>query len=508
MGAAESRDSTLSIRDKTAARAGVRRFVLVALAAAAVLSARPAHAVSCANPDYLCRGNPCVTGRIEVQSPCVVDFGDRTLVIGGTLKVPNGGVLSLKAGAIDVRRAIVGRHASPFSGAGAKITLTATRDIAVHWRVDASARTVPGSIQLSAGGNIDLLAPVRAATNGPEPVAGGGLVAIDAGGRLVAIKRARIRAHGATNTPGGQVLLNGMRGVSLQNRVTVRGSAGGNIGVSSGAGSVFVAERLDAVGSSGDGGAATIIALGGTVTLYDQVNAEGLAHGGSIALLSNGPITTNAALRAGSTILAGAGGSVLVASNGGVLVGDVVYADGASGGLITVSSQSGTARISAPLVATGNRTVGGSVLLSGGVSAVVESSVDTDGAAQGGSIGVSGKLVALNFHGGLFARGKTGGRIDLNGAAVTIPFGARVQVDGDVPGGTITLAATDGDLLLGGDFRARGRTGGRIEGTASGDVIADGEFAARGNGCISLSAGSRLDISGGAFDVPVVDHCP
>jgi hypothetical protein len=508
MGAAESRESSFPTRDQSAARADASAVVLAVLAVAAVVSARPAQAVSCANPDYLCRGNPCVIGRVEVQSPCVVDFGDRALVIGGTLKVPNGGLLSLKAGSIDVRRAIVGRHARPYEGAGASIKLTATGDITVRWRVDASARAVPGRIELIAGGNISLLAPVRAATNGPSPIAGGGVVAVDAGGRLVAIKRARIRAHGASGTPGGLVLLSGARGVNLQNRVTAHGSSGGAISVSSRAGSVLVTQRLDVNGTLGDGGAASVVALGGTVTVIEQITAEGMAGGGTIALLGSGPITTSSVLRAGSSILAGPGGSVLVVSSGGVLIGDVVYADGASGGQITVSSQAGTARISAPLVATGNRTAGGTVSLSGGVNAVIESSVDTDGLAQGGSINVNGKLVLLSAHGGLFARGRTGGTIGLDGAAVTIPAGARVLVDGDVPGGTITLDASDGDLLLGGDFRARGRTGGRIEGTASGDVVADGEFAARGDGCISLSAGARLDVSGGAFDVPVVDHCP
>ena len=147
------------------------------------LLALPARAlVSCANPDNLCRGNPCVTGQIEVVSPCVVDFGDRTLVIHGTLKVPNNGVLSLKAGNIDVRRAIVGRHARRFESGGADITLTATRDLNVRWRIDVSARTNPGSIHLVAGGNVRLFAPVRAATSGPEPTASGGSVTIQAGG--------------------------------------------------------------------------------------------------------------------------------------------------------------------------------------------------------------------------------------------------------------------------------------------------------------------------------------
>jgi hypothetical protein len=445
---------------------------------------------------------------MQVQSPCVVDFGDRTLVIGGALKVPNGGVLSLKAASITVRRAIIGRHTKPGDGAGASITLTASDSITVRWRIDASSRLTPGAIQLSAGGSIELFAPIHAATSGPRSRASGGTVEIDAGRSLIAVRRARIHANGAATTPGGAVRLNGGLGVTLRNRITAQGSAGGVIDIGSNSGSILVGERLDAGGSSGDGGSASIHAPTGSITTLAPLAVQGMARGGSTAVLGGGPVTIGSTLRARSTILAGPGGSVVVSSQTNVVTDDVIYANGLSGGSIAISAANGATRITAPLLANGIRTVGGDVQISGGTSASVESPVNADGSTQGGSIDVTAAAVSLTAHGSLSARGAMGGSINLSGAAVTVPLGARVLVDGDQPGGTITLAATGGDLILNGDFRARGRTGGRIQGTASGDVVAAGDFAARGNGCIGLYAGSQLDISGGVFDVPVVDQCP
>jgi hypothetical protein len=481
-----------------------------ALALCCALLPPPARALtSCANPDDLCRGNPCVTGQLEVVSPCVVDFGDRALVIHGTLKIPNDGVLSLKAGSIEVRRAIVGRHVRRVESSAADITLTATRDLSVRWRVDASGRTKPGRITLVAGGNVNLLAPVRAATNGPEPTAPGGSVIVDAGGFINTVKRARIRVRGA-GTPGGEVVLHGRRGVRLQNRIAAGGSSGGRLAINADSGDITLGEGIDISGASADGGSATLIAPAGQLLLLDRIDADGFERGGALTLIASGPITAFGALRAGSSVLGGQGGLVVVASDGDVALSDVVRAGGFSGGQVAVVSNSASARLSAPVVASGGHAgAGGNVAVAAGKDAVIGNQVDADGGPVGGTISVhAADLITLTAQGSLLARGDSGGAVGLDAAMVSVASGARVLVDGDTPGGTITLAANDGDLILDGDFRARGRTGGRIEGTASGAVVAGGDFAARGDGCISLSAGSVLDISGGTFDVPLSDSCP
>lgn len=503
MGAADRREKTRFDRGTTLA------FAAGALALCVTSLAPPARALtSCASPNNLCRGNPCVTGQLEIVSPCVVDFGDRTLIIRGTLKVPNNGVLALKAGSIEVRRAIVGRHARRQESGGADITLTAARDLTVRWRIDASARTTPGKISLIAGDNVNLLGPVRAATGGPAPTASGGSVTVSAGGLVNAARRARIRVRGA-GTPGGEIVLHGRRGVRLQNRMTAGGSSGGRITISADSGDVTLNEAFDVRGASENGGSAMVFATAGQVMLAKRVDAGGQARGGTVSLMASGPITALGALRASSSVMGGEGGTIVVAGGGDIVLRDVVKANGFSGGQVVVISRTATTRVTAPVVASGGRAgIGGRVAFSAGTDAVIGNQVDADGGPQGGTITVhAGDLIMMTPQGALLARGDTGGVIALDADMVSVPAGARVLVDGDTPGGTITLAANAGDLILDGDFRARGRTGGRIEGMASGDVVAGGDFAARGDGCISLSAGSALDISGGTFDVPLTDSC-
>ncbi|HEY0300850.1 MAG TPA: hypothetical protein VGC36_05940 [Rhizomicrobium sp.] len=464
--------------------------------------------VKCTTPDSLCRGNPCVIGQIEVASPCVLDFGARKLVIGGALKVPNGGTLDLTADDIEVRRAIVGRHAKPFEGIGSKITLTAHDDILVGWRIDASARSVPGEISLIAGGDIVLQAPVRAAANGPNPNAAGGSITIDAGGQVVAIGRARIRAEGAASTAGGTVSISAVQSVNLLNRVGADGRTGGSIAIISQRGNVSTTLPLSARGRFGDGGSIALFAATGVLTVRDRVDAEGTGAGGSAFLVGNRSFTNVGQVRAGGGLMGGVGGQVVIASNGAVSVQDTLYADGSHGGSIQVLSTAGSVHTLAPLLADGKTGTGGTVQISSGTTTTVDQAVDADGGLRGGNIAVLGPTVTVTDHGSLSARGDTGGSIAVDGGSIAIEVGAKVLADGDLPGGTIHFDATAGDLTLSGDFRARGATGGSIQGSAARALLANGAFAARGNGCIGLSAGTLLDIASGDFDVPVVTSCP
>lgn len=486
------------------------RIGAVLSVAVALFGASPGSAaVSCASPDALCTGNPCVTGALDVQSPCVVDFGNRALVINGAVRIANGGVLSLRAGSIAVRRPILGRHTKLNRGDGAAVTLTAAQNITIDWRIDVSARNTPGSITLNAGGNVDVRAPIRAAAAGNNPRAAGGALSIDAGGTIRSVHRARMRLHGDIATPGGRAVLRAGRGVHLGNRIVARGSSGGSIAVSTTAGSIVVVEPLEVNGTVGDGGVVSLVAAAGSVTTLDRINAEGIGRGGSISLIGGKPVTTNAELRARSRMRALDGGTVVIASNEDITVGDTVYATGRNGGAITVIAQHGAVRVNAPLTVAGARGVGGTISLIAGPQLVLDSIANADGMTVGGSVAAAAIAIQLTGRSTVFARGDKGGTIDISGERVVVVPGAHLLVDGSTPGGgSIRLAATAGDLILAGDFRARGRMGGRIEGAASGDVIASGDFTARGQGCIGLSAGSTLNVSGGAFDVPITSNCP
>ena len=86
------------------------RSMAAAFAMVAALASQAAADVSCADPNDLCTGDPCTITTVSVQSPCVVDFGARTLIIAGTVSVPDDGTLSFTAATIIQRGPIDGRH--------------------------------------------------------------------------------------------------------------------------------------------------------------------------------------------------------------------------------------------------------------------------------------------------------------------------------------------------------------------------------------------------------------
>lgn len=489
---------------------GTRTLLLASVTlvtALTIIAPGTARAVRCTKPDDLCTGNPCVIRQEEVSSPCDLDFGDRLLVIGGTLTVPNGGSLTLRARDIDVRRAIIGRHATPFAGRGGSIALIATNDITVGWRIDASGRISPGSIALTAGRNITVLAPLRAASNGPKPTAPGGGIFISAGGRIIASGRARMRAEGSADTPGGSIALSAGTGVRLDSRVGADGKDGGSVSVSTTGGDIITRKQISATGSLGTGGSVVAFAQDGFVTLFDDVDAQGVTGGGTVFVIGNRALTAHGFLRARANPIVGSGGTVVVVGGRALTLFDTIYADGARGGSIQVLSMDGDLRTVAPLLVDGVNGPGGSIVVGAAQVLTIDSAFDADGATRGGSIDANARQVTVANRGDLFARGAVGGSVTISGDDVTVENGSRILVDGDQPSGSIQLDATVGDLTLDGSFRARGR-GGRIQGSAARGVHASGEFEAAGEGCIGLSAGTTLDIGGAAFDVPVTMTCP
>jgi hypothetical protein len=386
-----------------------------------------------------------------VQSPCIVDFGGRTLSIKGKVRVPNAGVLSFTAGSIEVRGPIRGRARD---ANGPDLSLTASNDIEVRKRIKANGRESAGMIALQAGGNIDILRG-RIDARGASGT-DGGTVTIEADGRLN-LERP-VRASSQRDGAGGYVMLRGDAGVTVDNSVDVRGLASGRVDVLS-ALDVLIDGKLSA-GGTGErtpvGGLIFVESTTGNVTVDARLVAAGDLNGGLIEVMSiGGDVTLNQELSVRGDDEMGGTANVQAAGNIAVVDHDI-EADGGTGG--------------------------GNVVLQAGGAVTVDADIEADGRLGGGSIHVEGASVQAGI--------STGDVFDADGS-----------------GGMIRVEATGGNLTMAGRFDARDG-GGRIEGIASGDLTASGSFHCKPDGCIGLSAGGNRDIDEGTFDKTVSETCP
>lgn len=151
--------------------------------------------VDCSDPDNLCTGDPCVIGSLTVVTPCVVDFGPRTVVIAGPLRVPSNGTLDLEGDRIEVPGTIRAPANLPLT----TFSLAAGDALIVTGRIAAVKRRV---VNLSAGGNLDLGGSVRAEA-----------VNATAGGMLTVTGRisARVNLQGSAGVTVADGFIGGLR---------------------------------------------------------------------------------------------------------------------------------------------------------------------------------------------------------------------------------------------------------------------------------------------------------
>jgi hypothetical protein len=468
-----------------------------------VLLLAPVHAaaqVACTSPDALCTGDPCVIRTVDVADPCVVDFGARTVVVAGTVRLPTNGTLSLTGGAIQVPGSIRNLpNPQNVGGAGPRVELTATGDVEVTGSLRLNGRVlrslgapVPGSFVVDAGGALRMRGSLRTST-APTVVELSAASAVDFGARIVAAPPGSTIAIAA----GDRVDLGGsLRGferiaVDAGTGVDLTGSfrfsdllsvdAGGVVTLATairilnghltlrGASGVDVRGRVYLLAIYQPGGSAEFTSAAGPVAIDAQVNAE------HITVTADGDVAVRAPL-AGNQLL-GPGGSVVITSLSGSVLADAA---------LTALPGDGTRP---------GDGAGGDVHVTAADAIVVRDDLLVD-----------------SF---LRTDGAPGGTVRLEAASIEVGPGVTVNADGDPPGpdfahrppAGLRFVATAGDLVLDGTFRAR-RAPTTIEGTASGNLTARGRFEAAPSGCIALAAGGTLDLAGATFDTPPVGACP
>ena len=287
--------------------------VILALLGVAPVSAQ----VDCSNPDNLCTGDPCVVPKIKVASPCVADFGNRTVVVSGPLELPTSppfccdGVLSLSAGAIDVQGVIL---------RASNITLVAGGDVRLRRPLKArgSAGADP-TITLSAGGSVQVdgsitsrwyTPPIVSIDAGDDITVAGAIIAhfsgkvfLSAGGDIAIDRSVNVNDQNLDFGFAGEVTIDAGGSVSIGRQVLARGEGGssGNPKVTiSGAGGVVV-ERGILVGTSPFDGSnypteVTVSSSLGDVRISKRLQA--LPHG-DIRVSAGGTATLDARTLAG-----------------------------------------------------------------------------------------------------------------------------------------------------------------------------------------------------------------
>jgi hypothetical protein len=465
--------------------------------------------VSCMDPNNLCTGDPCETSNITVQTPCIVDFGNRALVIGGALTVPSGGTLQLTASTIAVQGRI--------EGPGASVTLVAdmgTADLNTEIDVDT------GSIAVTASGNIDVKNRLKA-----KP---GGSVTLAAGGTLETGVSAVIEVE-----DGGTIALSGDLGVTVGGRMFAGGTQSGFVQIDSTGGVVTLDQDIRVEGPAQS--TVTVTGANGVVVNQSIAATKGEPASSVTLTSSGGDVVVNGKVRVSGTT----GGTITMQAPLGTVGPRGVEAKGkVDGGIVDVSAA--TVAFESNVTAKGSNGNGGSIKLLGSTAVTLDADLDVSGKANGGQIMVLGDAGSgdLAFNGvGLKAAGGTGGgavtvsapagsvglrakviattkaglpgAIFVDGVALTVGPKSRFDVDSHGAGGGEIRFAQSGAGLFTLDATCEARTDGTVEALApAGSLTARGKFFAGPSGCVGVSAAGALDLTRASTDVPVTPSCP
>ncbi|MCC6764623.1 MAG: hypothetical protein IT293_08165 [Deltaproteobacteria bacterium] len=508
--------------------------LMTVVASVALSASRGLAQVSCADPDNLCTGDPCTITTVAVQSPCVVDFGARDLIIAGTIDVPDGGTLDFTAKTILQQGPIDGRHVGNGVGNGAAVVLESTvGDIELRGEIDATGTAASGSIDVTAAGNLLVKDNLNAKTSGANVTATGGTITLTAGGTIETDQTAVVDAQGGDTTAGGTISIAGVGNVVVKGRVRAEGLPGGTITIGSTAGSVTAENHLR-VGSPLNAGTINVGAAS-DVTLREQILASGSDGDGGDVLIAtpNGNVTIEDKVRVGGET---AGGSFMVsAPSGTVTISARIQARAGIGGLVDVSAA--TIVPKQDIDARGRTGDGGTVELTATTAVdLVKADIDASGKVNGGAITLAGgpvsgdvtvdssklRVKGSSGTGGLLTVSAAGGAVTIGAATVELTAktaGGQATIDGvgitvgqktrflGRDGGEVRFAQSGaGTFSLAGAYDVR--SGGVVEALApSGSLTASGK-ATTGGGCVGMSAGGTLDTTLLNADVAITPSCP
>ena len=280
---------------------------------------------------------------------------------------------------------------------------------------------------------------------------------------------------------------------------------GGNISLTSTAGSIDTsAGRLDAgTGGSGNGGAIALSAAGNITTGSIFSRSDGIGTGGAISLTSGGgDIDTSAGTL--DTTSAVNGGAIALSAAGNITTDNITSTGQVSSGVINLTSSDGSIDTTAGSLDSSSRGNGGAITLRA-TDNMTTGNLDSSstGAGNGGNITFSSTQGAINTDSlKSSADSGNGGAIALSAYGnITTDFLDSYSINAG-NGGDITLISTQGAISTGaGELNSSSATGngGAIALSAIGNITT-GEVLSTGN-----SGGGDISFSGDSVTLGRVD---
>ena len=280
------------------------------------------------------------------------------------------------------------------------LTVTSTGEVAAENGVQAFS---PGSIELTAGGNIDVATTATLSVKGGD----GGTLDMDAGEDVIVRNDISADGNGDAGT-GGTIEIVAGRAIQVLGRLLARGNdgtgltggGGGTVYIEADFGNATISGNIlaDAGGPDGDGDEISIYAQGSISLTSTTISAKTNGNqggGGSISLDSELDITSSSSVDASGGL---EGGDLSYSAGRNIsLTGPVSAIARASGGF------GGSAFIESGLRTSGALSITNQVDTGGGICGTLE------GCGAGGLLSVSGCAVTLATTAVLNNRGADGG---------------------------------------------------------------------------------------------------
>ncbi len=401
-------------------------------------SAGTSRAAVVCDAEALCSAgvDPCtISNTHQVQQGCLLDFGDRSVTLQGTLEAEDsGGSFSLLAREIILKGTL--RSKGLVDDSGGDIAVGVSEQFSMQTgsspTVNVNGQGQGGTFSVFAG-SIHLGAGTLNA-DGSSQAGDGGVITLIAGGSIVV--NSTILATSGADATGGQVIIDGSD-VDLLKRITVSGGSGGG-------GSLDIESSDDIDLSSG-------IVLRSNADSFDDTGGIG----GDFILAAGGDIQLDGEIRSMGGGPDGGGGTIELFADGSIFVGGVLQSESngleADGGLVVIDAGEDITIDNNILVEGSNLAVGGDISLTaiGSIAVEPNRNLRANGGLSGGAIEMT-SIGALDLQGNLEARGTnagSGGLIAL-GDHCSVTLAGTIDARGSGVGDGGFVSVTAGSIVV------------------------------------------------------------